>query len=236
MSRETVIANYINAVENILTAFHFNINPDKADIATVTLKTKEFINALRELYLSSEKNKDDKYKVIYEVVRKANFYIAKENFETNPLVSYWSVVISNLELAYSHISELHFKETDYFYPFPENTKQSQQTEKPKPEQEQPKTLSSIITHKEPETIVSGIKTQYKNIKGKRLKLLLIALQELELLPKERIAKKFHTLCKNEFDWEIASYNAMNGYNFNSHTDTDEVEGIKEYIKTLSNTK
>src|SRR6056300_838272 len=105
MSRETVIANYINAVENILTAFHFNINPDKADIATVTLKTKEFINSLRELYLSSEKNKDDKYKVIYEVIGKANFYITKENFETNPLGSYWSVVIYNLELAYSHISE-----------------------------------------------------------------------------------------------------------------------------------
>src|SRR5690606_701111 len=81
----------------------------------------------------------------------------------------------------------------------------QQNEKPKPEQEQPETLGSIITHKEAETLVSGIKTQYKKIKGKRLKLLLIALQELELLPKERIAKKFHALCKNEFDWEIASY-------------------------------
>lgn len=108
----------------------------------------------------------------------------------------------------------------------------QQNEKSKSKQEQPEKLSSIITHKEAETLVSGIKTQYKNIKGKRLKLLLIALQELELLPKERIAKKFHTLCNNEFDWEIASYNAMNGYDFNSNTDTDEVEGMKRYIKTL----
>lgn len=111
----------------------------------------------------------------------------------------------------------------------------QQTEKSKSKQEQPEKLSSIITHKEAESLVSGIKTQYKNIKGKRLKLLLIALQELELLPKERIAKKFHTLCNNEFDWEIASYNAMNGYNFNSNTDTDEVEGMKQYLKTLLNT-
>lgn len=108
--------------------------------------------------------------------------------------------------------------------------------KQKPEQGQPETLSSIITHKEAETIVSGIKTQYKNIKGKRLKLLLMALQDLELLPKERIAKKFHTLCNNEFDWGIASYNAMNGHNFNSLTDTDEVEGMKQYIKTLLSTK
>ena len=112
----------------------------------------------------------------------------------------------------------------------------QQNDKPKPEQEQPETLGSIITHKEAETLVSGIKTQYKNIKGKRLKLLLIALQELELLPKERIAKKFHALCKNEFNWEIASYNAMNGYNFNRYTDTGEVEGMKQYIKTLLNIK
>lgn len=109
-------------------------------------------------------------------------------------------------------------------------------EQPKTEQEQPEILSCIITHEKAETIAEGIKTQYKNIKGKRLKLLLIALQELELLPKERIAKKFHTLCNNEFNWDIASYNAMNGYAFNTHTDTDEVKGMKQYIKTLLDTK
>ena len=108
--------------------------------------------------------------------------------------------------------------------------------KPKPEKVQPETLSSIITHDEAETLVSGIKTQYKNIKGKRLKLLLIVLQELELLPKERIASKFHTLCKKEFDWDIASYNAMMMYNFNPETDTDIINGMKQYIKKSLNTK
>lgn len=112
----------------------------------------------------------------------------------------------------------------------------QQSTKPKPE---PNTLSSIITHKEAEALINGIKTRYKNIRGKRLKLLLFSLQELELLPKERIAKKFHDLCKSEFDWDIASYNAMNRYEINTSntsTDLNEVEGMKQNLKTLLNTK
>jgi hypothetical protein len=128
MNREVVIANYINAVEKILVAFHFNIEPEKEDIRTVTLKTKDFINALRELYLSNEENKDDKYKVIFDVISKANFRIVKDNFETNPLGTYWAVIIFNLELANSHISELYFKETDRFYPFPKNGFEPQQIE------------------------------------------------------------------------------------------------------------
>ena len=117
MNREIVIAKYINAVEKILVAFHLNIEPENEDIAIVTLKTKEFTNALRELYLSNDENKDDKYKVIFDVINKASFRIVKENFEINPLGTYWAVIIYNLELAKSHISELHFKETDYYYPF-----------------------------------------------------------------------------------------------------------------------
>lgn len=117
MNREIVIAKYINAVEKILVAFHLNIEPENEDIAIVTLKTKEFTSALRELYLSNDENKDDKYKVIFDVINKASFRIVKENFEINPLGTYWAVIIYNLELAKSHISELHFKETDYYYPF-----------------------------------------------------------------------------------------------------------------------
>ena len=86
------------------------------------------------------------------------------------------------------------------------------------EQEIPKNLSELITQKKNIEIVESIKIQYKNIKGKRLKLLLLAFQELQLMPKERIAQKFHYCCKKEFNWNIASYNAMNGYNFNSNTD------------------
>jgi hypothetical protein len=128
MNREIIIAKYINAVENILVAFHLNIEPEKEDIRTVTLKTKEFTNALRELYLSNDKNKDDKYKVIFDVISKASFRIVKENFEINPMGTYWAVIIYNLEIAYSHISELHCKETHYYYPFPKDDLPPQQTE------------------------------------------------------------------------------------------------------------
>lgn len=117
MKREQIISKYINAVEKILVAFHFNWEPKKEDIETVTLKTKEFTNALRELYLSNDKNKDDKYKVVFDAINKARFHICKENFETNPSGT-WAVIIHNLEIADSHISELYFKETDNFYPFP----------------------------------------------------------------------------------------------------------------------
>ena len=93
-------------------------------------------------------------------------------------------------------------------------------------------LSDLITHENNSKIVQGIKIQYKNIKGKQLKLLLLALQQLDLLPENRIAKKFYDRCKTEFDWDIASYNAMNGYDFNSTTDTPDLDNKKKYIKTL----
>ena len=96
-------------------------------------------------------------------------------------------------------------------------------------------LEEIITHQNSVNIVECIKIQYKNIQGKRLKLLLIAMQELNLLPKERIAKKFHDYCKTEFDWSIASYEAMNNYTFNKMTDNDEVTAMKDYISNIANT-
>jgi len=101
--------------------------------------------------------------------------------------------------------------------------------------QQTETLSNLITHQNSVEIIKGIKIQYKNIKGKRLKLLLTALQELNLLPKERIAQKFYDCCKNEFDWNIASYNAMNGYEYNLSIDSSELTNMKQYIETLSKT-
>ncbi|MFL0685375.1 MAG: hypothetical protein ACJLTB_19560 [Algoriphagus aquaeductus] len=94
-------------------------------------------------------------------------------------------------------------------------------------------LSDLITHEKSIEIVEGIKTQYKNIKGKRLKLLLMALQDLNLLPKERIAQKFYDCCKAEFGWNIASYPAMNDYKFNDTIDKNELDSMKKYIETLT---
>lgn len=111
--------------------------------------------------------------------------------------------------------------------------QHQQTKSPL---DLPKTLSNLITHQKSYEIVKNIKVKYKNIKGKRLKLLLLAFQELELLPNERIALKFYDCCKKEFDWDIASYNAMNGYSFNDVIDRDEYTSIKQYLESIINTK
>ena len=95
------------------------------------------------------------------------------------------------------------------------------------------TLSSLITHESSKDIVVKIKIKYKNIKGKRLKLLLMAFQDLKLLPIERIAAKFYRCCKNEFDWGINSYTAMNDYIYNSHADEKELSDMKIYIETLT---
>jgi len=95
------------------------------------------------------------------------------------------------------------------------------------------TLSGLIAHKKSVEIVSGIKMKYKNIQGKRLKLLLLAFQELDLLPRYRIASKFHKCCSLEFDWPVASYNAMTVYEFNKEIDTEEFGRMKKYLETFT---
>jgi hypothetical protein len=97
-------------------------------------------------------------------------------------------------------------------------------------------LSDLINHVNRFDIVEGIKSKYKNIGGKHLKLLLMALQELNLIPKYNYNRKFHDYCEREFDWDIKSYQAMNDYSYNEHSDYKELESIKDYIKTLMDTK
>lgn len=99
-----------------------------------------------------------------------------------------------------------------------------------------KTLSDLITHENKVDIVEKIKTQYSNIKGKQLKLLLIALQDLKLYPKDRQAKQFHECCRTEFTWNISSYNAMNGYNYNDKVDEEQLNEMKAFLIKLTNTK
>jgi hypothetical protein len=93
-------------------------------------------------------------------------------------------------------------------------------------------LSNLICHEKGSEIVENIKVRFKNIQGKRLKLLLIALQNLDLLPKDRIAAKFHRLCTAEFSWSIDSYNAMNKYKYNKLVDGNELHEMTEYLKTI----
>lgn len=107
---------------------------------------------------------------------------------------------------------------------------------PQPIAKQNDKLSDLITHKKSIEIIDAIKTQYKNIKGKRLKLLLEALQALKLLPNERIAKAFYDCCKREFDWDVASYTAMNDYQFNEYTDKIELDNMKKFLEEIIQTK
>jgi hypothetical protein len=106
---------------------------------------------------------------------------------------------------------------------------------PTPSEKTPTILSDLITHEKSVEIIENIKIQYKNIKGKRLKLLLLAFQELELLPKERISQKFYDCCKIEFNWDIASYNALIKYEFNNGIDTKELAAMKQFLETLIKT-
>lgn len=105
-----------------------------------------------------------------------------------------------------------------------------------PSQKEIKTLSELITHQKNIEIVEQIKIQYKNIKGKGLKLLLMAFQDLDLIPKERMDSKFHKACKNEFDWDIASYNAMNNYSYNHCTDKEDLDQKKSYLESIIKSK
>lgn len=98
------------------------------------------------------------------------------------------------------------------------------------------TLSDIITNENSVEIVSSVKVNYKNIRGKRLKILLLAFQDLKLIPKDRFNKRFYDCCKKEFDWAIGSYNAMNGYKYNEITDNTQFIEMKEFINKLIKTK
>jgi hypothetical protein len=93
-------------------------------------------------------------------------------------------------------------------------------------------LNSLITHEKNIEIVNAIKSKYKNIRAKELKLLLMALQDLELLPSKRIGSKFHKCCKIEFDWNIGVYSSMNDYEFKNRVDGVELEKMKQYIKSI----
>lgn len=153
-----------------------------------------------------------------------NKHVLTGGFENGKKQGYfykaWSIIFSNHNLF-----------TPLFKEF-KSTRTTQETLPPK----ESDILSKLITHQNSIEIVEKIKIQYKNIKGKSLKLLLKALQDLDLLPKERIASKFYKACKNEFNWSIASYNAMNGYKYNDVTDKEELEQKISYLKSIIETK
>jgi hypothetical protein len=104
---------------------------------------------------------------------------------------------------------------------------------PKSKNNRTQNLSELITHDQSESITRELKIKYKNIKGKRLKLLLMALQELGMIPQDRIALKFHNACKLEFG-DVGKYQAMQDYKFNKLVDSTELKDMKDFIQTLIN--
>lgn len=116
MKREQVISEYLVAVQNILIAFRHNREPEIRDIGTVG-NSNVFTDALRELYLSDVENKDSQYELIFRAISSARLYICQENFIGGPY-QHWRYIITSLDIAYAHISELHFKESDRIYPYP----------------------------------------------------------------------------------------------------------------------
>jgi hypothetical protein len=209
---------------------------------------KEFESECIKPYLTSFADKNDYVNKVFEFVSKRIFlkhdwgnlykgFSTNHNLKTNEyeiiggfkdgkeqgfFYRAWSIVFSN-----------HILFTPLFKKI-ENTKTKPSQETPPPKESE--TLSNLITHQNSVEVVEKIKIQYKNIKGKSLKLLLKAFQDLDLLPKERIASKFHRACKNEFNWDIASYNAMNEYNFNDKTDKEDLEQKKSFLKSIIETK
>ena len=131
MKNMVPISEYLNSVENILASIYFGREPDVEDIAIVTLHTKDFTNELRHIYLSgiSQAEKDAKYKYVYEIISKANYHIQKENVGNS---DQWNVIINSIDIACSHVTELHFKESNQHYP---STQFDRYTE---PEQSKPK--------------------------------------------------------------------------------------------------
>ena len=192
-------------IHNRLRELSFNCDNEKENFKnynTTALKINELVQQIEQ------------YEFALSLLEKKK---DKENqFLVEEFGKYEPVIIEVMEYWKSEIQKLHSG----------NDKQ-----KGKTKQQPKKTLSGLITHQNSVEIVKGIKIQYKNIKGKRLKLLLLALQELNLLPNERTAQKFFDCCKAEFGWDVASYPAMNDYQFNERTDLTELNGMKQYLKT-----
>ncbi len=246
----------VKTIEN-LTGLYFEIsvNDNQTEVASTFNPEKinhEYFNICNELesyftelYLDS--NNLILERILYLLNNGLKFWnrLKKESFNIN--LNFENKELKNLETKLTDAELLRIAEIKTHYiqnlisrienltvtPIvkalpPQPIKTKQPTEK--------KTLSDLITHQKSVEIVEGIKIQYKNIKGKRLKLLLLALQELNLLPKERIAKKFYNCCKAEFGWDVASYTAMNDYQFNEYTDKIELDNMKKFLEKIIQTK
>jgi hypothetical protein len=215
------IGNEIRPVpKNILLKF-YDFEYSDVYMGFLIKTSKAINNSIQRIILENKDILTEKY----DILEKQPFLISREKHTSNEEQK------KELKIVETH---------EYILDIKVNVIETQtllnQEEQPPPLKTKSESLHEIITHKKSVEIVNGIKNRYKNIKGKRLKLLLKAFQDLELLPKDRIGKKFHNCCKDEFNWNIGSYNAMNGYHYNEEIDENEIRSMKEYLETLIKTK
>lgn len=141
-------------------------------------------------------------------------------------------VLKNNMIEFEKPSFHHIAKIDRFIKFcKEIAAQSNANVKEEPMQEISK-LSDLICSDKSELIVESIKVQYKHIGGKRLKLLLLALQGLELIPKKRTESIFHRLCAKEFDWNINSLQSLNSEEGKNTKEKQEIAEMTNYIENL----
>lgn len=208
-NRHSIFKEHLNIINKFVNSIEYNLIINELLNTIIYLRRDDYIPVLLKM--------QDVYKMEFSTVRD-DFNIV----EINTFIS-GNYFTADILFKYSNKIKLLLDE---------KIEPVQETPPPK----ESETLSDLITHKNSVEIVEKIKIQYKNIKGKSLKLLLRAFQDLDLLPKERIASKFHKACDNEFNWNIASYNAMNGHTYNDVADKEELELKKSYLKSIIETK
>ena len=95
-----------------------------------------------------------------------------------------------------------------------------------------KSLAQIFPSEHSEIIIEAIKKKYKGIKGVQMKRLFEALKICEAIPGITKKLSFHNACKKEFNWDIASYNAMNDQKELNDIDKEEINEMVKYFNTI----
>lgn len=228
--REKVISKYLEAVDGCLTAFLLTLEPDIEYISLITLHTTEFTTALKELYFSDNKNKEEYYVVIHDTISRATFHINDDNLRGQK-TEVWGAIIYSLNIANSYASELRFRETNRYFPFPEDINDdlnplSEHDMKPAeinlPKsikinnfQKKELTWSDFLINKSDLDKLLTIQNNFKQYEGKRLAILIHLLQNeyriLNIISKSKTHSRKHFICLFKEDNSFDKTYAINKY-------------------------
>jgi len=261
--REKVISKYLEAIDGCLTAFLLTIEPDIEYISLITLHTTEFTTALKELYFSDSKNKEEYYIVIHNTISRATFHINDDNLRGQKS-EVWGAIIYSLTIANSYASELRFRETNRYFPFPEDIKDdpnpisghdikpveinSPKSIKNKYLPEKEISLSDFLIKKSDLEKLIQIQNNFIHYEGKRMAILIYFLQvEYKIIStisnsKTHSRKKFIQLFKN--DSSFIKFQATNKYldpysgelnlSTNNDLDADYIDIKEKLTKIIEN--